>query len=60
MGQPLGFVSAAEGLVFLSACMAGLVQAARGRHRQGPGLLVAGRASLRVFCVHLAIVLASW
>jgi hypothetical protein len=30
-GQPLGFVSAAEGFVFLSAYMAGLVYAARGR-----------------------------
>ena len=31
LGQPLGFVSAAEGFVFLSAYMAGLVYAARGR-----------------------------
>ncbi|MBL0919298.1 MAG: OpgC domain-containing protein [Hydrogenophaga sp.] len=30
-GQPLGFVSAAEGFVFLSAYMAGLVYAAKGR-----------------------------
>ncbi len=33
-GQPLGFVSAAEGFVFLSAYMAGLVYSAKGR-REG-------------------------
>lgn len=38
LGQPLGFVSAAEGFVLLSACLAGRVYGARAR-RHGVGAL---------------------
>lgn len=51
-GQPLGFVSAAEGFVFLSAYMAGLVYAGKGRREGDAAMRQAfwGRAVVLYAC----------
>lgn len=61
LSQPFGFVSAAEGFVFLSALMVGRVYGARAR-RHGPGVLRSGlwqRASTLYLC-HLALLLLAF
>ena len=55
-GQPLGFVSAAEGFVFLSAYMAGLVYANRGR-RDGDAAMRQAfwSRALKIYACQLAL-----
>jgi len=58
VGQPFGFVSAAEGFVFLSAFLVGSVYAQKARKR---GYLAMRRAlwgrALKVYCAHVALLL---
>lgn len=55
-GQPLGFVSAAEGFVFLSAYMAGLVYAGRGRRDGDAAMRQAFWArALKIYAAQLAL-----
>jgi hypothetical protein len=55
-GQPLGFVSAAEGFVFLSAYMAGLVYAGRGRREGDTAMRQAFWArALKIYAAQLAL-----
>ncbi|MCW5654823.1 OpgC domain-containing protein [Hydrogenophaga sp.] len=66
MGQPLGFVSAAEGFVFLSAFMAGRVYGRRGRRDGWPAMQEAflHRAARLYLCqlglLLLAFTLIAW
>jgi hypothetical protein len=58
IGQPFGFVSAAEGFVFLSAFMAGSIYTRRAMQRGIPAMRHAflGRA-LRLYACHVAMLL---
>lgn len=57
LGQPFGFVSAAEGFVFLSAFMAGRVYGTRGR-RQGVAAMQAAffARAWKLYLCHMALV----
>ncbi|THD02441.1 hypothetical protein B1810_14465, partial [Panacagrimonas perspica] len=61
LGQPLGFISAAEGFVFLSACLAGKIFVAQ---QEQKGLLAASRwifgRALRLYLFHLALLLLTF
>jgi hypothetical protein len=61
LGQPLGFISAAEGFVFLSACLAGKIFIAQ---QEQKGLLAASRwifgRALRLYLFHLALLLLTF
>jgi hypothetical protein len=60
-GEPLGFISAAEGFVFLSACMAGKIFT---QHQQRAGLDAANRwmwlRALRLYAIHMALMLLAF
>lgn len=61
LGQPLGFISAAEGFVFLSACLAGKIFLAQ-QERKGlraASRWIVGRA-LRLYLFHLVLLVLAF
>lgn len=60
-GEPLGFISAAEGFVFLSACMAGKVFT---QYQQRAGVQAANRwirlRALRLYAIHMVLMLLAF